>query len=79
MIEDVEDVYYLYYKELEDLVLEHNKEDRSALVEKRKKDLFFYQDIAVPELIIGKEEPALQDEKAGDYEGIPTSLGAAFC
>ena len=75
LLENEEDVYYLYFRELEDLILEHKKEDLRALVVKRKKDLLRYQDVAVPELIIGQDEPPLQEEKAGDYEGIPTSLG----
>lgn len=75
LLEAQEDIFYLYFQELEDHVLAHKDLSFHSLVEKRKEELDFYKDKMVPDIIVGREQPPLKEEARGDLEGIPTSLG----
>ena len=75
VIRDKEDIFYLYWQELEDLVRAGDYPAQMELVARRKDELEVNKGVAVPELIIGKEEPPVKNEHTPEFRGIPTSLG----
>ncbi|MBO1264633.1 hypothetical protein J3A84_06285 [Proteiniclasticum sp. SCR006] len=75
LLEDQEDVYYLYWKELVELIEEKKTLPLKELVRQRKEELAGYEKRSVPEIIVGKEQPPCQEDTCEDYRGIPTSLG----
>lgn len=78
LLYDQEDIYYLYWDELVEIVEHKKKLPLADLVKERKKELEHYEHIFVPEVIIGKEQPPCKDDLEEDYKGIPTSLGV-YC
>jgi len=75
LLYDQEDIYYLYWDELVEIVERKKKLPLADLVNERKKQLDHYEHIFVPEIIIGKEQPPCKEDQEEDYKGIPTSLG----
>jgi pyruvate,water dikinase len=75
LLSDQEDIYYLYWKELEELIDEKKTLPLKELVRQRKEELVRYEKMRVPEIIVGKEQPPCQEDTCEDYRGIPTSLG----
>ncbi|HCW74126.1 MAG TPA: pyruvate, phosphate dikinase, partial [Clostridiaceae bacterium] len=75
LLEDQEDIYYLYWDELVDLVEKGKEFPLMKMVKDRKEELLRYEKIHVPEIIIGKEQPPLSFDVKVDLKGIPTSLG----
>lgn len=75
LLDHQEDIYYLYWDELVEIVEERKEMPLKKMVTERKKELLHYEHIHVPEIIIGKEQPPLNDDVKEDYKGVPTSLG----
>jgi len=75
MLEKSDDVFYLYWQELVDLVGKSEKQSQKALVSQRKQAIEQNRDAVLPELIFGFDQPPLLSEKTTSLRGIPTSLG----
>lgn len=75
LIDDREDIYYLYWRELTALIGDGPALPQQDLVAARRKDIAFYRDATLPELILGEAQPPLIADERGDLHGIPTSLG----
>lgn len=75
LLEDKEDIFYLYWNELVELMKNEQPASQKELVKVRKEDVLAHQDIQVPELIFGEEQPPVQKESLNALRGIPTSLG----
>jgi phosphohistidine swiveling domain-containing protein len=75
VVDDKEDVYYLYWQELVDIIAQRSTEPKQALVETRRRDIESYRDAVLPELILGSEQPPVMKDFEGALKGIPTSLG----
>jgi pyruvate,water dikinase len=75
IIADKEDIFYLYWQEVVDLVHSKGLIPQKDLVEQRKQDIESYRDVMVPEMIFGVEQPPVVRECPNALRGIPTSLG----
>lgn len=75
IIEYPEDIFYLYYDEVKDIVESGSKAKLHSLVEDRKQQIKLVQDVQLPELIFGDQQPPIINEESQEYRGIPTSLG----
>ena len=75
LLENQEDIYYLYWDELVEIVEKGKEMPLKKLVMERKEELSHYEKIHVPEIIIGKEQPPVSTDVKEDLKGIPTSLG----
>lgn len=75
ILEDREDIFYLYWQELVDIVKSEEMASQKELVEQRKKDIEFYREVMVPEMIFGQVQPPVHRECQSTLRGIPTSLG----
>jgi len=75
IIDDREDVFYLYWEELLDILSNNSIEPKQTLVATRQMEIESYRDAALPELIIGAEQPPLMKTFDVQMKGIPTSLG----
>lgn len=75
VIEDKEDIFYLYWQELKDLVESQVLVSQKERVASRRQEIDQYRNAAVPELIFGTEQPPLVPTELTALRGIPTSLG----
>lgn len=75
VLERSDDVFYLYWQELVDLVNQSEKTSQKTLVSQRKQDIESNRDAVLPDMIFGFDQPPLFDEKITSLRGIPTSLG----
>ena len=75
IIDNREDVFYLYWQELEDILNNDRIEPKQDLVLTRRKDIESQRDAVLPELIIGAEQPPVMTTFEVQLKGIPTSLG----
>ena len=75
IIEDKEDIYYLYWNELASLLSSKTATTRKDLVLKRKQDIERFRDAVLPEMIFGSAQPPLVTDAPANMRGIPTSLG----
>lgn len=75
ILENSEDIFYLYWQELADLVNSPERSSQKDLVSQRRQAIESYRDAAVPEMIFGLEQPPIQNECLTSLRGIPTSLG----
>ncbi len=75
MIDQDEDIFFLYWHELTALVDHTANASCKDLIRQRRLDYEQYQDVTVPEMIFGTQEPPLIHEQPGKFSGIPTSLG----
>lgn len=75
VLRDREDVFYLYWHELDELLSEEAPQSRQALVAARRKEIESYEDAALPDLIIGDRQPPVCRDALVSLRGIPTSLG----
>ncbi|MFW9981111.1 MAG: PEP/pyruvate-binding domain-containing protein [Candidatus Thorarchaeota archaeon] len=78
LIEDEEDIFYLDYKEIQNLI--NNKLDAraaQALINQRRREMEEYSDVVLPEIIIGDIPPLnLDNRKIGmELTGVGTSGG----
>lgn len=78
LIDDREDIYYLYWSELSELLENQQKRSQQALVTSRRQAIESYRDAVIPEMIIGSEQPPVMTDVQGSLQGIPTSLGT-YC
>ncbi len=70
-----EDIFYLYFDEVRNTVEKKSREAMQFLVEDRKKQIKLVEQVQLPELIFGDQQPPIQTGQTQDYQGIPTSLG----
>lgn len=75
IIDNKEDVFYLYWQELQDLVSNPEVSRQQSLVARRRQDIEKYREAILPDLIFGLEQPPVQTECPSVLRGIPTSLG----
>lgn len=75
VLADKEDVYFLYWSELVELVDAQKPEPQQALVSSRRQEIEYYRKVAVPEIILGSEQPPVVKGVQVELHGIPTSLG----
>jgi len=71
-----EDIFYLYFDEVRDIVekgsMEQDYMDKIAL---RKREIKEYQDITFPNIIYGDQPPPIKTPMGNKLKGIPTSKG----
>lgn len=70
-----EDIFCLYFDEVRNTVEKKSREAMQFLVEDRKKQIKLVEQVQLPELIFGDQQPPIQTGQTQDYQGIPTSLG----
>ncbi len=75
IIEDKEDIFFISWQELVDLIKCEEPASQKTMVEQRKKDMEDHREIRVPELIFGQKQPPVEKEFQNALRGIPTSLG----
>ncbi len=75
IIEEKEDIFFLYWQELVNLIKDEKPSSQKECIEQRKKEMEEQRDIRVPELIFGDKQPPLQEGALCSLKGIPTSLG----
>jgi phosphoenolpyruvate synthase/pyruvate phosphate dikinase/NAD(P)-dependent dehydrogenase (short-subunit alcohol dehydrogenase family) len=76
MLEDREDIYYLYDSEIRALVDgQETGEMFSELVSQRKSEMEQYRDIVLPEVIYGDVPPPIMGSSMDKLTGTPTSRG----
>jgi phosphoenolpyruvate synthase/pyruvate phosphate dikinase len=75
IIAQPEDIFYLYFDEVKDIVESRLKTKLHSLIEDRKHQISLVQDVRLPELIFGNQQPPIINEELQEYRGIPTSLG----
>jgi pyruvate,water dikinase len=75
VLESSEDVFYLYWKELVELVNSPIKSTQKELVKQRKLDIELNREAVLPDTIFGFDQPPIQYEPSFSLKGIPTSLG----
>ena len=76
VFDDCEDVFYLSWSELSQLIASNQLESKRDLIASRRQEMESYRDVALPEMIIGVEQPPLMPEMQSEFKGIPTSLGS---
>lgn len=70
-----EDIFFLYWHELAEVVSNEKTFDYKALIKHRRADFDSYRDSMIPEMIFGNQQPPLISEQPDRLSGIPTSLG----
>lgn len=77
IVQQQDDIFYLYMPEIEAIVNENPQNDYQELIQKRKQEMESAQDIVLPEIIYGDQPPPLEtyDEDQERLTGIPTSGG----
>jgi len=75
IIDDKEDIYYLYWDELLEIIGSKHQLSQQSLISKRRQEMESYREAELPEMILGDEQPQLTNSITVELEGIPTSLG----
>jgi len=78
LIEKSDDVFYLSFNELENIILNETPEKFSGypeLIMARKREMEITRDLILPSVIIGEKAPLLPLENARNFHGIGTSPG----
>src|SRR6056297_3080733 len=75
IIDDKEDIYYLYWDELLEIIVSKHQISQQSLISKRRQEMESYREAELPEMILGDEQPQLTYSITVELEGIPTSLG----
>ena len=75
LIEQPEDIFYLYYDEVRNIVETGLNTKMQQIVDDRKQQIELVKDVTLPELIFGNKQPPIVNEEMQEYRGIPTSLG----
>jgi len=75
VLDNREDVFYLYWQELIEICASHSQESQQGLVTSRRQEIESYRDAILPELIVGSEQPPVMTTFEVQMKGIPTSLG----
>lgn len=76
VIKEREDVFYLSWLELSQMVESGQLTSQQSLVASRRQDMDSYRDAILPEMIIGNEQPPVVTEIMSELSGIPTSFGS---
>ncbi|MEI8199470.1 MAG: PEP/pyruvate-binding domain-containing protein [Eubacteriales bacterium] len=76
LLEEREDIFYLYMNEVLDLIREKPQKAHRDLIEQRKAEISGYTDILLPDTIYGTDQPPIKKLKQDVLRGIPTSLGS---
>lgn len=75
LIEQPEDIFYLYYDEVRNIVETGLNTKMQQIVDDRKQQIELVKDVTLPELIFGNKQPPIVNEELQEYRGVPTSLG----
>ena len=75
LLNDEEDIFYLYKAELELIAVNDPASSVSSLVSTRKAEIESKKDATLPEIIFGNSEPPITKTNKPQYSGIPASLG----
>lgn len=75
IIEQPEDIFYLYYDEVRNIVETGLNTKMQEIIDDRKQQIELVKDVTLPELIFGNQQPPIINEELQEYRGIPTSLG----
>jgi pyruvate,water dikinase len=75
VVEKSDDVFYLYWQELVDLMHRQDRSNQHGLIDRRRAEIESNRDAIMPELIFGLEQPPLIKTDETALRGIPTSLG----
>jgi phosphohistidine swiveling domain-containing protein len=77
IIQEPDDVFYLYKHEIDDIVCNKDPVDYQALIEIRQQEMEAARDIVLPEIIYGDYPPPIEtyDKDQKRLSGIPTSGG----
>lgn len=75
VLEQSDDIFYLYWQELVDLIDNPVKPSQKERVLQRKQDIDLYRDAVLPDMIFGLTQPPLKTQQQSSLRGIPTSLG----
>ncbi|MBN2259777.1 MAG: hypothetical protein JW702_04495 [Clostridiales bacterium] len=76
VLDDREEVFYLSWSELLELVDSNQLMPQQALVRSRRQAMESYRDAILPDMIIGNVQPPLTTTMESELRGIPTSLGS---
>jgi pyruvate,water dikinase len=77
LLEDKEDIFFLYYDEVREVVAGNQPElDLKELVKQRQGQIDKYKEIIPPDTIFGDQAPALETQQdSSGLKGVPTSRG----
>lgn len=76
ILETREDILYLYFDEIREVVEKgHEGRDYVGRVARRKQEMEAWRDTTVPETIYGDQAPPLDTHRGNKLVGIPTSRG----
>lgn len=70
-----DDIFYLQWNEIQELVKNSNHSLIDENVKARKKEMNAYQDIVLPDVIYGDDPPPAYSSTRGKLSGTPTSQG----
>ncbi len=70
-----EDIFYLQWSEIQQLVKDRDGSSISQKIETRKGEMREYQDVLLPEIIYGDNPPPIFSDFKEKIQGIPTSQG----
>jgi len=76
MIDNREDIFYLLWIELKEIVDSNLTTPQQSLISARRQDIEKYRYVVLPELIIGNDQPPVRTDLNSELRGIPTSLGS---
>lgn len=75
IIDTRNDIFYLYFNEVKDIVEKGAKTEYRAHIEQRKQEIDTYRQITPPSVIYGDEAIPIEPHLAGKLKGTPTSRG----
>jgi pyruvate,water dikinase len=76
LLDDAQDVFYLYDSEIRQLVTGHQADLHARqIVTKHKRDMERFENIALPSVIYGDDPPPIEDPSLDKLVGVPTSIG----
>lgn len=76
LLDDAQDVFYLYDAEIRKLVTDHQTDfDARQIIAKHKEDMNRFENIALPSVIYGDDPPPIEDPSLDKLVGVPTSIG----
>ena len=75
LLDAPEDVYYLTFSQVRNIVNGQEQADARPEVARHKADIERFRDILLPTIIYGDEVPPVREADMGVLSGIPTSIG----
>lgn len=70
-----EDIFYLTWDEIQELIKENNGSDLAEIIDERKAEMEEYKDIILPDVIYGEDPPPVFSGNHKRLHGTPTSQG----